>query len=320
MWLSVAARRAAVVVLVLAAPFGGAENGAAGSRGAPGRNGRIVFARVSLDGAGPSQIFTIKQDGTSLRKLTRSSGDKLSPSYSADGKRIAFARAAPGTSPAVHLVVMDSDGAHRRQLTDGTTADSDPRFNPTGRTLVFSRRGARSGIYSIRADGSHSRLLVRDAEKPVYSPDGLRIAYESFADGKHGLFVMNADGSHRRQLTRDPLSAPDPAGQREFLHRDHDPDFAPDGRRIVFIRQEVGCAAGGDVYVMKPNGTNMHRVTDSGENCADYSGPAFSPGGKRIVVSSLSHLDVMRIDGSHRRVLRAGRHQYYSPDWQPLPR
>lgn len=295
--------------------------GTAGSATAafPGNNGRIVFARVSLDGVAPTQIFTIKQNGSGLRRLTRSTGDKLSPSYSADGRRIAFARATPDTSPAVHLVVMDSDGDHR-QLTDGTTADSDPRFDPTGHTIAFSRRGALSGIYSIRADGSHSRLLVRDAEKPVYSPDGLRIAYESFAEGKHGLFIMNADGSHRRQLTRDPLSAPDPAGQREFLHRDHDPDIAPDERRIVFIRQEIGCAAGGDIYVMKPDGTSLHRVTNSGEYCAAYSGPAFSPGGKRIVVSSLSHVDVMRIDGTHRRVLRAGRHQYYDPDWQPLPR
>jgi TolB protein len=285
----------------------------------PGRNGRIAFARLSLDGTAPSQIFTIKQDGAHLRKLTKGAGDKFSPAYSADGKRIAFSRSTTGTPRSINVVVMNARGDHLRQLTHAKAEDWDPQFGPDGRTIVFARRGKVSGIYSIRADGSHARLLVRDADQPAYSPDGRTIVYASFATGKHGLFVMHSDGTHRRQLTRDPLSSPDPGGNRSFLHVDGTPSFAPDGHRVVFMRRRTGCAEGGDIYVMKIDGTHLHAVTHDGSRCAPWSAPAFSPGGKRIVVSGLSHLDVMHADGSHRRILRAGRHQYFAPDWQPLP-
>jgi Tol biopolymer transport system component len=312
--------RAVAVLIGSAVGVGAAVGGGPAGASFPGHNGKIVFARVSLDGTAPSQIFTVRQDGTRLRKLTKGAGDKFSPSYSADGRRIAFSRSTTRTPRSIHIVVMDADGRHRRQLTHAKTEDRNPAFAPDGRTLAFARVGEVSGIYSIRMDGSHSHLLVRDAEEPVYSPDGRRIVYESFADGKEGLFIMDADGSHRRQLTHDPLSAPDPAGQRQFLHVDRDPDLAPDGRHIVFVRQRAGCAEGGDIYVMNPDGTHVHAVTDSGEHCASFSAPAFAPGGDRVVASGLSHLDVMRVDGTHGRVLRSGRNQYHSPDWQPLPR
>jgi hypothetical protein len=50
-----------------------------------------------------------------------------------------------------------------------------------------------------------------------------RIAYES----RRGIWVMRADGTHRRRVTRPRRGV------------DFDPDFAPDGKRIVF-RSERG--------------------------------------------------------------------------------
>ena len=54
-------------------------------------------------------------------------------------------------------------------------------------------------LRAVRTDGSHQRLLVRDAESPAWSPDGRRVAYMSASRG--GIWVVRADGSDPRRLT-----------------------------------------------------------------------------------------------------------------------
>ena len=74
----------------------------------------------------------------------------------------------------------------------------------------------------------------------------------------------------------------------------------------------------GSVYVVKPNGSGLNRVTDTGIQDG-YPGVSFSPDGKLIAFSGLSKTDpdiyTVRPDGSGRRPLTFSRGTDSDPTW-----
>jgi TolB protein len=299
--------------VVMAVALGAATGPAAATF--PGRNGAIVFVRSG-------QIYRVRPDGTHLRRLTDSPTEKYSAAFSADGRRIAFAheRLVFRNDAFSHISIMDASGQHRRQLTHERADDTSPTFSADGRTIAFARKGS---IWVMDANGSHQRPVTRDGFAPAFSPDGRRIVFRgsdtkpddfNTPREKEGIFVVDVDGRRRRELTREPMSAPDPAGQRQHVYIDQDPSFSPDGEHIVFIRSGTQCGSG-NVYVMSATGKHVRALTSSDPYCGSFSDPAFSPDGRWVVVSGPY---IMRADGTHGHRLAGVSGE--SPDWQPLPR
>ncbi len=62
----------------------------------------------------------------------------------------------------------------------------------------------------MNADGSEERMLAQDGAQPVWSPDGRKIAFESYSRSQFSssrlsdIYIMNADGTRQRNLTRTP--------------------------------------------------------------------------------------------------------------------
>jgi hypothetical protein len=48
---------------------------------------------------------------------------------------------------------------------------------------------------------------------PAWSPDGAKIAFDSFRDGNWEVYVMNADGTNETNVTQDPGTQGDPSWQ-----------------------------------------------------------------------------------------------------------
>lgn len=161
--------------------------------------------------------------------------------------------------------------------------------------------------------------MTHDGYGPVYSPNGRKIAFESTQPRIRGIFVIGADGRHRRRLTTDPYD-PDENGDYDYL--DYTPDFAPDGKRIVFVRAGRGCALGGDdgnLFVMGARGGNATGLTDGGP-CGKFADPEFSPDGSKVVTTTGDAVVVMHADGTHRRKLTHQNDKYSWAAWQPRPK
>lgn len=76
-----------------------------------------------------------------------------------------------------------------------------PAISPDGTAIAFCYQG---NIYKVAVDGGDAIPLTISKEhcfKPVWSPDGSKIAFASKKYGNYDIFIMNADGSNPRRLT-----------------------------------------------------------------------------------------------------------------------
>ena len=151
------------------------------------------------------------------------------------------------------------------------------------------------GIYLLDVATGRVRALTSDLAYNLdgaWSPDGSTIAFQSSREGRDDIFTMNLAGGDVHRLT-------DGRGFNEY------PSWSPDGRWILFnsTRDGVGDSRGTgyyrDLYLMRPDGTDVHRVAN---HEASYAFAAWSPDGRAIALES--DLDgtwqvyVMGLDGS----------------------
>lgn len=74
-------------------------------------------------------------------------------------------------------------------------------ISPDGETIAFTYKG---DIYSVNADGGQARQLTSDEAfdtKPLWSPDGSKIAFQSNREGSMDIYVMPAVGGTPKRLT-----------------------------------------------------------------------------------------------------------------------
>jgi Tol biopolymer transport system component len=87
---------------------------------------QIIFRARFSDGPG-GDLYTVRPDGSQLRKLTHGEPGMLSASYSPDGKYIAFAHQEPNNGMA-DIWVMKADGTGAVRLTHTPTWESLPTW------------------------------------------------------------------------------------------------------------------------------------------------------------------------------------------------
>ena len=161
------------------------------------------------------------------------------------------------------LWVMDSTGGNRRYVAS-TAASKEyralaeqQRFSPDRRyQLIVQDKGKNAQVYVLlpeaeRVGGSATRLLSKLtglSYDPVWSPDGVHIAFVSQENGTDDIWLVNADGSNRHNLTRN------------IWEWEKHPSWSPDGTRLAFWSNRSGQ---GQIYIMDAEGRNIKNISNT---------------------------------------------------------
>lgn len=237
-----------------------------------------------------SEIFYITWDETSLGTLYKMDADGTNHvSYGIYGvEKIGYPAVSPdGTKISMtgfgYVWLVNYDGINFHHIygiySGGTCipgAIQSARWSPTGDKLAVDEMTScnphKSQIVVIDSDGSNPTVITGSEQGyfyPGWSPDGTKIAYNSFVhpvDNARGwnadIWVMDSDGQNHRRLTQfDDACLP---------------VWSPDGSSIFFTRQPGSSGTERHIFRMDADGTNIVQLTDSGGEWW----PAISPNGE----------------------------------------
>ncbi len=249
-------------------------------------------------------IWSVKGDGTGLRKVVALGKNTDYPTVSPDGRWVYFQSNAGGRSQ-VYRCRPDGGGVVNLTQGDRLGAEWKDAFgyalSADGKQMLFTAHNGSTGRVALaRADGSAPHFLAPDlgyTYMAALSPGGDRVVFSRPARGYRLLLVKLPDG-RPVELTPD--------------HPDcYVPQFTPDGKTVVFVRRD------GDVYRVGADGKNLRRLTEGNryvefrlsaqDRHGSTDGPQVSPDGKRVayiaVKDGVPNVCVMAIDGGGQRQL-----------------
>ena len=108
-------------------------------------------------------IWSMRPDGSSQRRLTDTPLDESSIDYSPDGRRIVFYRGGSPTGADSAIVTIRASGGGDRVLVDDDLA-TDPVYSPDGRRVLFSREGTLVTVRARHGGGARRIPLPRRRE------------------------------------------------------------------------------------------------------------------------------------------------------------
>jgi Tol biopolymer transport system component len=246
-------------------------------------------------------IWIVDVDGGEARRIGTPAGEGLyQPAWSPSGERIAFWSSTGGQRD---LETMRADGSDRVKVTDDRDVDFAPTWAPDGKSLYFaSDRGGTMGLWRIGVDQGTGRATGQ----PIPIASGVDVAMDlpqPSRDGATLLFRSKLESVNPAAIPFDAAAAR--IGGTRLLQRRTGTlvptDASPDGRWIALVseldRQQ-------DIFIMKPDGTGLTRLTD--DPARDWM-PRFTADSKSLTFYSnlRGKYDAysIRIDGSGRTQL-----------------
>jgi len=226
---------------------------------------RIAFMRDVQGRPDSVDYYVVNADGSGPREVTKLPMPRDAwANWMPDGRRLAIINVGSGPG---QLELLDVDSNTSIHPAPDLFVDAIAFRPPDGRELaVRAIVDGKYGVYAVQADGSGYRQILEPdvpldvdmhAANMVYSPDGKRLFYQSFAgegDGFSGgccqLWVVNADGTNPHRFESAVPSAWTGV-----------PTVSPDGRWIAYWS------------VLGNSGNQQIRVAP-----ADGSGPAIGTG------------------------------------------
>jgi Tol biopolymer transport system component len=176
-----------------------------------------------------------------------------------------------------------------------------PDQGPTTRLNRHTAGKLRSRTLLVLAGVIAAAATAASASQATAPGKNGRIAFRRYLapnQEQGAIFTINPNGTGERQVTH-----PGDAG-------DGDPDWSPDGSRIVFRREE---GPDGAIYSVRPDGSGLKRLSPAcpkvkPRRCEENFTPGFSPDGRRITYASWSGslkgaIVIASSDGENRQVI-----------------
>ena len=272
---------------------------------------RLIF-QSSPDPVSCDQMYTMKVDGSDLKRVSNGQGRTTCGFFTRDSTHIVYASthgkaASCPERPSMargyvwpiydgyDIYTANADGSGTRPLTTTPGYDAEATVGPNGRIVFTSVRDGDMEIYSMAGDGSDVKRLTNlpgPDGGAFYSPDGTQIVFRGRhpAAGSPELteyLALLKDGLWRPTSTELYVMNADGSNLRQLTSNgaaNFAPYWTPDGKRLIFS-SNLHNVKGRDfeLFLIDADGKNLERVTHH----PDFDGfPMFSPDGKTLVFAS----------------------------------
>ena len=258
-------------------------------------------------------IFIADIYSGNMTQLTKNKWIDFNPSISHDAKKLLFVSDRDGNRDIYSADLQWLDGYTQwrgnnlKNLTDSKENDWTPVFSPVENKIAFSTYFPENDNYDIflmNSDGSDKKNISNTGwyeKKPMFSPDGTNIIYQSWQYNNVEIFFTHLIEGNQVNITK---SIGD-----DIIHWGN--TFSPNGNQIIFSSNRDGNS---EIYISDISGKNQKNISNN-ENWD--SEPQFSILGDQIIFSSNrdgnSEIYIMNIDGSNLKNLS----QNKARDWNP---
>ena len=233
--------------------------------------GTVVFSYLG-------DIWTARDDGTSIVRLTVNKARDVSPRFSPDGQSVAFSSDRDGGGLDVYLI--PAKGGEVKRLTSHSADDQVLGWTPDGKSILFASQrgeGFMGKLYTVPAVGG----LARDAGPDMgaagsFSPDGARIAVNRKTQP---YWRKHYRGAYQSDVTVMDLAAKTFKDLTDFDGMDSWPLWGKDG--FIYFVSDRDPNAQANLWRVAESGGPAERVTDFKEG--DVRFPSLSSDGKTIV-------------------------------------
>jgi Tol biopolymer transport system component len=239
-------------------------------------------------------LYSVAADGGSVQRITTTLSDDIQPALSRDGSEIAYSRSPCAgvfcqASSGIHVINVGGSGEHGitnqacgRYGTTWPNGDVAPTWSPDGTTILFSRRDCRDSheLHTVPASGGALQDLGIAGDEPAWGPS--RIAYVD-SNSPHRVWTANPDGSgpvrvgdgfspawsgdgrlayltYPNGTTRGAILVADSTRAALPFASVSSLNWSPDGTRLI-VTARAKTTAPSDVYTVKPDGTDLVRLT-----------------------------------------------------------
>jgi Tol biopolymer transport system component len=225
------------------------------------------------------QVFTIPRAGLKAGEkpvpVTDGAAVDWNPVWSPDGRYLYFGSNRGGTLNLWRVAIDEASGRTLSAPEPVTTPSRWSGFfsiSGDGLHIAYLSQHPMSSVERVAFDPVAGRIvgapttIVRGSllmTEPDISPDGEWIVLRSHGVQDH-LYVVKPDGTALRQITAD-------------AHRDRDPKWSPDGKRIAFHSDRSGPY---QAWTILPDGSGLTQLTDSRKH--EVLGIRWSPDGTKI--------------------------------------
>ena len=181
------------------------------------------------------EVFTVPTEEGDVKQITDGPARDRNVSYSPDGKSLAFISDSSGREE-LYVTSIDSAG-EAQKLTDIDALKNGYNWSPDSKEIAFNASDSKLRKINVAS----KQIVELDSSRygnistPEWSPDGKWLAYsKSDASRTSDVYLVASSGEDKQphKVTFDSYD-------------ERSPRFAPDGRKLFFVRSDATGGGGG---------------------------------------------------------------------------